>query len=366
MPLEAPFPTTPFAWHRVTFRAKAPAGAMIAAMSLDAAGKPLDADHHTGVDPSDDWTEQVFCTRAKAGAAHALIRVNPPSLADCVRDVAVEPVDRPAVAAWADALWSTMPPLPWEPPPDRWRRLPRLASSLQARGTRDTARVVMLGDSIVNDTGNSPWEVLVERHYPGLRIEVVTSVRGGTGCWFYQHESRVKPYVLDHQPDVLVIGGISHNSDTEAIRSVIRQVRCGTVGGASAPRVFADPTRGRDAPPTGSAPDILLMTGAFGKDRDPRALPDWSPAIVPGDGGYRSSLAALAADEGCGFLDLEGASGAYLLSTDHPYAWFMRDPAHANARGGQLLARILERYFAPKGVLPKPYSGDQPRSESRL
>ena len=103
------------------------------------------------------------------------------------------------------------------------------------------------------------------------------------------------------------------------------------------------------------------MTGAFGKGCDPRTLPDWSPAITAavrqahgapslsrgGDGTYRTRLAALAADEGCGFLDLDGAWGAYLLATDRPYAWFMRDEVHANARGAQLLARVLERFFAP-------------------
>jgi len=342
MPLDAPFPVTPFAWHRVTFRAKAPNGGMIAAVSLDPDGKPLDADHHTGIDPSVDWAEQTFCTRAKAGATHAVIRVNPPSLAHCVRDVAVELVSRPAVAEWADAVWSTMPTLAYAPPPDRWRHLSNTVSSLKARGTRHAARIVMLGDSIVNDTGNSPWEVLVERPHPGLRLEVVTSVRGGTGCWYYKDEGRVKPYVLDYQPDLLMLGGISHNGDTEAIRSVVRQVRSAfgvpPSGGLQEPRERGTPNR----------PDILLMTGAFGKDRDPRALADWSPTIVPGDGSYRSRLEALAAEEGCGFLDLEGAWGAYLLGVSQPYDWFMRDPVHANARGSQLLGRILERYLAPE------------------
>ncbi|HUT35039.1 MAG TPA: GDSL-type esterase/lipase family protein [Planctomycetota bacterium] len=324
--LGLPFPTSPFAWHRVTFRAKAPTGGMIAAVSLDPEGKPLDADHHTGIDASADWTEQSFCTRAKAGATHAVIRVNPPSLADRVRDVTVEPASGPAVAEWADAVWSTMPPLVWDPPPDRSRHLPAVSAALsESRVTRHASRlrVVMLGDSIVNDTGNSPWEVLVERHHPGLRLEVVTSVRGGTGCWYYQDEGRVKPYVLDYAPDLLMIGGISHNADTEAIRSVIRRVR------------------------EHIQPDIVLMTGAFGKGRDPRTLPGWSPVVRPDGDGYRSRLMALAIKEGCEFLDLEGAWGAYLLGIRQPYAWLMRDEVHANARGAQVLARILERFFAP-------------------
>lgn len=342
--LNQPFPTAPFTWYLVRFRAKAPPGAMIAAISLGSDGAPLDADHHTGIDASDEWTEQSFCTRAKAGATHAIIRVNPPSLAGCVRDVAVAPVGRPAVAEWADRVWVTMPPLAYTPPPDRWRHLPRTSAVLSAsRGPRQASglRVVMLGDSIVNDAGNSPWEVLVERHYPGLRVEVVTSVRGGTGCWFYKEQGRVRPYVLDYAPDLLIIGGISHNNDTEAIRSVVHQVRRPFVVPPSSG--LQEPNRGKAASP----PDILLMTGAFGKGRDPRALPEWSPAIVPNDGSYRSRLMALATEEGCGFLDLEGAWGSYLLSTDRPYAWFMRDEVHANTRGAQLLARILERFFAP-------------------
>jgi len=341
----SPFPVAPFAWYRIAFEASAPRGGMWAAVFFDARGRQLDADHYCGFGGSDEWAEQVFCFRAKATAAAARFRFHPMSAAVRVREVAVEEVSREAVAAWADALWATMPPLDYTPPPGRWRNLPKLSGALKAKGPQgpqgpqgrktDPApsgpcgpcgpcspfRVVMLGDSIVNDTGNSPWDVLVERLHPGLRLEVVTSVRGGTGCWHYREEGRVKPCVLDFRPDLLMIGGISHNEDIEAIRSVVRQVRAA-----------ADP-------------DILLMTGAFGKGRDPREDLAWMPTVRPGGPGYRSRLMALAAEEGCGFLDLEGAWGAYLLAIDQPYAWLMRDDVHANARGHQLLARILERYF---------------------
>jgi hypothetical protein len=58
-------------------------------------------------------------------------------------------------------------------------------------------RIVMLGDSICNDTSKSLYETLLARIYPKAKIEIVTSVRGGTGCWYYKDEGRVKPYVLD-------------------------------------------------------------------------------------------------------------------------------------------------------------------------
>ncbi len=347
---------------------------MWGAVFFDKDGNKLEADHYCGFDASEDWIEQEFCFRAKANAAEVRFRLHPVSAGLLVQDIAVEEVSRDEVVAWADALWATMPPLGYQPPPGRWDNLPKTSAALrpatnqcgtaalgcdcrgptaEGRCATRTLRVVMLGDSIVNDAGNSPWETLVERLHPGLRIEVITSVRGGTGCWYYKDEGRVKPYVLDFAPDLVMIGGISHGEDIEATRSVIRQVRTSLPAndsfGVEQLRKSRPPYQ--QAVPSGghATPDILLMTGAFGKGRDPRDDPAWMPFIRPGCPTYRSRLMALAAEEGCGFLDLEGAWGAYLLAIDQPYAWLMRDEVHANARGHQLLARILERFFAPTG-----------------
>ena len=86
-------------------------------------------------------------------------------------------------------------------------------------------RIVMLGDSICNDTSNSLYETLLLRAYPKARIEVVTSVRGGTGCLFYKDPPNVQEHVLRFHPDLVIIAGISHGYDPEAIRSVIRQIK---------------------------------------------------------------------------------------------------------------------------------------------
>lgn len=138
--------------------------------------------------------------------------------------------------------YAEIPPVQYTPPSDRWERLPKTKELLLNGGA---LRVVMLGDSIVNDTSRSGWELLVERRHPTCRIEKVTCVRGSTGCWWYKEPGRVKEYVLDHMPDLVIIGGISHRGDVIPIREVIQQIR-----GAS-------------------QADILLMTGAFGQV-DPR------------------------------------------------------------------------------------------------
>ena len=66
----------------------------------------------------------------------------------------------------------------------------------------------------------------------------------------------MKEYVLDHRPDLVIIGGISHRNDISSIREVIRQIRGTTQA------------------------DILLMTGAFGQT-DPRNERSWQTISDP-------------------------------------------------------------------------------------
>ena len=125
----------------------------------------------------------------------------------------------------------------------------------------------MLGDSIIGDTSSSKYELLVMRMYPKCKIEKITSVRGSTGCWYYKDDNHVEEYVLKHHPDLLMIGGISQRGDTEAIRSVIQQVR------AKQPC------------------EVLLMTPAFGATSDSH-IKNWTYDIDPASDDYRAKLCA--------------------------------------------------------------------------
>jgi hypothetical protein len=220
-----------------------------------------------------------------------------------------------------DFIYSEMVPLQWTPPADRWRHLQRTVETLQKGGT---LRVVMLGDSIVNDTSRSSWEKLVERLYPGAHIEKVTSVRGSTGCWYYKDPTQLQEYVLKHKPDLVMIGGISHRDDIESVRDVIRGIRA---------ELEPDP-------------EILLMSPCFGH-KDPRVDPEWT-FDVPSDGNsFRSRLKKLAEEEKTAFLDMTGPWGQYLRTCGEDIHWFKRDIVHANARGEAILGRILEKFFTP-------------------
>jgi len=218
-----------------------------------------------------------------------------------------------------EKAYAEMPAVLYQPPANRWDRLPQTRERLVEAGT---LRVVMLGDSIVNDTSRSCWNLVVERRHPKCPIEKITSVRGSTGCGWYKEAGRVRKFVLDHKPDLVIVGGISHGNDTDSIAEVVRQIRAA------------------------SQPDILLMTGAFGRT-DPRDETQWRRIIDPEHHStYRKNLETLAGTLDAAFLDMEAAWAEYVRQSGKELEWFKRDPIHANARGEQILGRILANYLS--------------------
>jgi hypothetical protein len=204
-----------------------------------------------------------------------------------------------------EKAYAEMPPVKYDPPADRWAHLP-LTASVLGKG-EGSPRIEMLGDSIVNDTSQSRWDDLLRKAYPKCKIDRVTCVRGGTGCWWYKEPARLKRYVLDLQPDLLIIGGISQRDDVDSIREVIRAFR-------AARRC-----------------DVLLISGAFGAV-DPRDDKQWRFDIDPKGTDYRSRLKRLAGEEKTAFLDMSAYWGRYIRDSGKELAWFKRDPIHANTR----------------------------------
>jgi len=219
-----------------------------------------------------------------------------------------------------DAIYSTMKPVTWEPPADRWNHLEKTRAKLQ---NGPVLNMVMLGDSIIGDTSGSQFEFLLDRAYPKSKVNKVTSVRGSTGCWWYKDENRVEEYVLKHHPDILVIGGISQRGDIEAIRSVIHQCR------AKLPEL-----------------EVLLLAPTFGAPRDPHNA-KWTAKPDPNGDPYRTGLQKLAAEEKCGFFDMTGPWWEYIQSSGYALDSFKRDVVHANDRGRQILGRLLEKFLGP-------------------
>ncbi|MCF7837836.1 MAG: SGNH/GDSL hydrolase family protein [Candidatus Marinimicrobia bacterium] len=319
----------PFQYYTLVFESQAAAGGYYAIFYQDADGQEIVSDVYGSVEPSAAWRANEVCFRGREGAVTFTLNfISHQPVA--IRNLAVVPVDGVAVAAWADRLYATLPPLQDTTAASPWALLPATRARLTSGAP---VRVVMLGDSIVNDTNNGLWEALVMRLYPRANLQVIPSVRGATGCWYYQDPEVFQNYVVNQGPDLLLIGGISHRQDAAAVRAVIRLTRTRL-----------------------SACEMLLMSGPMGPDWrqvDP-AQPAASLAAQVGEPAreFSAALCALAAEEHVAFLDMHKIWHEYLGASGRPFQWFHRDRVHANDRGKQILARILERFFQPPGDRP--------------
>jgi len=217
-----------------------------------------------------------------------------------------------------DAIYAGMDPIVYQPLAERFACIPRTISRLREGGE---LRMVLLGDSIMGNTSASSFELLLMRDYPKCRITKVASLRSSTGCTYYQEENRVEEYVLKHNPDLLLIGGISNRGDAEAVRSVVRQVRA-------------------RKPDT----EVLLLTPVFGSVRDEH-IRTFTREIDTTTSNFRYSLQKVAAEEKCAFFDMTGPWWAYIQDSGKTYGWFMGDAVHANQRGCQIIGRLLEAWF---------------------
>ena len=165
------------------------------------------SNHFGQLEASDDWAEQVFRFEAEHGAAtgRVVLRHRRDAVTEALEAAGgrVQRISRSEMLQWADAVYRQMPPLDPATVARVGDDLPETRARLRAG---QTLRVVMLGDSIVNDTANSAWDLLVERHYPGSRIELIASVESAKGAWHYRKDNRIERQVLRHEPDLLIIG----------------------------------------------------------------------------------------------------------------------------------------------------------------
>jgi lysophospholipase L1-like esterase len=217
-----------------------------------------------------------------------------------------------------DAIYAGMDPIRYQPPAGRFENIPKTMGRLRDGGD---LRMVLLGDSIMGNTTASSFELLLMRDYPKCKIVKIASLRSSTGCKYYREENRVQEYVLKHNPDLLVIGGISNGGDAEAVRSVIRQVR--------------------DKKPE---TEVLLLTPVFGALKDEH-IRTYTREIDTTTSNFRFNLQKVAAEEKCAFFDMTGPWWAYIQESGKTYGWFMGDAVHANDRGCQIIGRLLEIWF---------------------
>ena len=294
-----------------------------------------------------EWNSNVSVFRGRHDRAETRIYFRPstggPGYLD---DVVIEPIGRGQATAILDERWSSQAPLATGV---GQASNPNLRRTFRALENGENMRVVMLGDSIVDDMSHSYFELFLERMYPGARIDVVTSTRNSTGCWWFRETEpetgipRVTTWVTDFAPDLVLIGGISHGqgglqAEIDATRDVIEQIRAWN----------ADT-------------DILLVT-PVGGTMDPRERPHLLDRADPDGPDWRARLYRLAMSEHVGYLDMTTLWARHIESTGRPTSAFLRDSIHLNERGAAVAGRILETWFSPeRKSRPGRSRGDSPR-----
>jgi hypothetical protein len=314
------FKCEPFKYYRLTFKSKSKIEKNLwGVFFYDKQEQMNSSDVYSSVFSSKQWMKNVNIFRGREHCIKARISFAASEENFHIKDLTVEKISPKDVLKWANNFYKELPPISYKPEQEKWKYIPKTIESLKSG---KEIRIVMLGDSIINDTNNSHFEVLLKETYPKSNIKMIPSVESSKGCWYYIEGDRLKKYVMDKNPDLLIIGGISQNNDIESIKKVIQQIKlkCNC--------------------------EILLLSGPMGKDwrtfdREGKPIfQDWNPEP------FNETLGLLAIDEKVEFFDIGSLWHKYLACSGKPFLWFHRDNIHANDRGKQILGRFLLKYFS--------------------
>ena len=135
--------------YRLTFEAKTRAPILWGVSFRDAQGNPLSGDHNTGVEPCEEWTQQVYYFTAKYPGVEGMLSFfllgQEPAAID---NICIHPASPAREREWYGNLAEQMRPLDVKPPAGAGKRISRSLAKLSHRGP---FRIVFFGDSIAND-----------------------------------------------------------------------------------------------------------------------------------------------------------------------------------------------------------------------
>jgi len=245
-----------------------------------------------------------------------------------VRDIKMERISPLAAAEWCDKLYSTLPQKPFQVSQDAFALLPKTRAALN-NGT--PWRILLLGDSIVNDTWCSNFQALVMRDFPQAKIDFRISVRGSTGVWFYHTPEHFQEYVGQYQPNLVIIGGISNVGD---------------------PKTYGEPEA--------NLTSVIEQSRALGAEVvvvSPGLSYKWRPGAAPvpfdenltrpnGAKPYRRDYQYAATQKTkTAYWDLTTVPCSIVADCPQESSWFSRDEVHSNDRGMQLQGQNLAAWF---------------------
>jgi hypothetical protein len=290
----------------------------VAAFFWDEEGEEV-PDHYDALEGGADWQQRHLCFRAKEGTARAVLCFR---LIDdvpiSVASASVGPVSRKDVLAWADATWAALPELLDEKP-----SMHKLVSFTRRMADGDTVRVVIIGDSIANDAGNGPWDMLLERDFPGCRIELCSAVGSGTPFSPYTPEDVFERRIERWAPDLAVLCSRSARRDWEGAQKLLQMLNDRTEAVA------------------------LVCTDPFGGDGDPREkLPNERQPGTIAEGTAR--LRGVAESQGAAFYDLWKAWRDYIATETLSTA--LRQGSPGDHDDNEVAKDEIEGYWLELGV----------------
>ena len=344
------------AYYRISFTASASVRSYEAVAFFNEAGDMI-ADNYDVVSPggTNRYSRIVF---AQEGAKEAEVFFQSQH-GYTVSDVAFEPATPEEAATWCDEVYARLPPVTVEPAENAFLSAPKTREALE---TGKPWRVLLLGDSIVQDAFHSQFHALVKRAFPKSDITWLVSVRGSTGCWFYRLPENFERYVTAYRPDCVIVGGISNwhkasdafsVSGNEAIFEVGETIRA-----AGMELIVLSPALSVDTRlPKGSKELTPILPRAYDAAAEAEALGlTGYDESKPGHGLSPKGFAELkngCADRGWGFIDAFTPSYRWLYESGKPFEFYSRDYVHSGELGKQIIGRILlARFTAGKGGRP--------------
>lgn len=323
------------AFYKLSFKAKSPGGSALWGVDFFGAdGKPLIADNNDIL-----WHtllpipyERCFIAPEKAVSASIYFMSKSGVEAE---DVKLEKTDFTTVAKTLDSYIAKMPPVICKSDVKLKDLLPRFA---EARTNGKAFRVVMLGDSIVNDTFNSNFSALFKRKFPDSRVEFICSIRGGTGCEYYQVPENFKTFVSDLKPDLLIIGGVSNiarfTKEADAASAMEKVIGMARTLGCEI--LILSPGKAYDTRPfDADCPNAPLPKLKFDEKTAMKNI------------AFVQTERELAKRLNVPFFDITNPAYEYLFESRMPYGFFNRDYVHSNIYG-KLINGILLCGFLSK------------------
>lgn len=281
------------------------------------------SDMNTLLSPSDGWKRYEAMFTLREDAAYCQLSLCSNVKGARFKDIRFERIDDREAAEWWDRLNETLPPLTVKPERGAFRFLPRTKEKL-LKG--EPLRIVMLGDSMMNDTYLGGFPALMRRSFPGTQC--IISVRSSTGCTYYSVPEHFEAYVKAFKPDLLLIGGISHfcwqkqYGKTEDCMDRLLKL-CADNRGEFESVVVTPPVSFEWR----KSPDDTAFKGD--------ELPNFK----------RDYMFRLGEKHGIAVWECTMGPGKAWAESRKPLNWFKRDGVHLNDNGKHLVARMLFNYF---------------------